>query len=199
MADTAILPDTRYEFAIKGDGLHFFLTDTELLLSDEGILYSYKGRSGLRPFSGLKGIRLQVLAAKPWMGVVELTFMRGASLFVYSKVQAGGGQERNQAFAAFIGDLHQRLSVDDKKRIVFRRGITPVRHWLVIACTFPFVAVLVVAIGMVLFGPVPLREALFPILAFAGFTAGFCGLIKTTWPGVYDPDDLPRDLLGPCA
>lgn len=199
MTDAVSRPETRYEFAIKGDGPHFFLTDAELILSDEGVSYSLKGRSGLRAFSGLKGVRLQLLAARPWMGVIELQFLRGPSLFVYSKIQAGGVQERNQAFAAFVRDLHQRLSPDDTKRIAFRRGISPVRHWLVIGCTMVFAALLVFLLGAGLAGKVSLKEVLFPLIGCGVFTAAFCGLIATTRPGIYDPDDLPRDLLGPYA
>lgn len=199
MTDAVSRPETRYEFAIKGDGPHVLLTDAELIVSDQGVSYALKGRSGLRAFSGLEAIRLQLLAARPWMGVIELKFVRGPSLFVYSKLQAGGVQERNKAFAAFVRDLHQRLSPDDRKRIAFRRGISPVRHWVVIGGTTVFAGVMVFLLGAALAGKVSLREILFPLIGCGVFTAGFCGLIATTRPGVYDPENLPRDLLGPYA
>lgn len=201
MAETSetFRPDTRYTFAIKAGGPIFLLTDTELGLSDEGISYSFKGRSGLRSFSALKSVRLQLLSPVDWMGLVELQFMRGASLFVYSKVQANGGQERNEAFAAFVKDLHRRLPSDDKKRIAFRRGISPARHWLVIGATAVFAAGLVFLLGMWLIYRISWTEILFPVIGSAVFTAGFYAQIKTLRPGTYDPENLPRDLLGPYA
>ncbi|MCV9963303.1 hypothetical protein OIU34_15445 [Pararhizobium sp. BT-229] len=196
MENSVSRPENRYEFAIKGNGPFFLLTDTELTLSDEGVSYRLKGRSGLRPFSGLKGIRLQLLSPRPsWMAVVELQFMRGEPLFVYSKVQTGQVRERNQAFAAFVRDLHQRLSADDRRRIAFRRGISPARHWLVIGCTAIFAALLLFLIGALLGGMVSLTEVLFPIIGCSVFVAGFCNLIMTTRPGTYEPDSLPDDLL----
>lgn len=199
MSDAVSRPETRYEFAIKGDGPIFVLTDSDLVLSDEGVSCSLKGRSGLRSFSGLSSVRLQLLSPRPWMAVVELQFMRGPSLFVYSKIQAGGVQERNHAFAAFVRDLHRRLSADDKKRIAFRHGISPARHWLVIGCTAVFAAVLVFLLGAAVVGKVSWGEIVYPAAGCGIFTAAFCGLIRTTRPGTYDPDSLPRDLLGPNA
>jgi hypothetical protein len=192
-------PDARYEFAIKGNGPIFFLTDSELVLSDEGVSYALKGRSGLRGFSALIGVRLQLLATSPWMGVAELQFMRGPSLFVYSKVQTGAVRERNQAFAAFVRDLHQRLSADDKKRIAFRRGISPVRHRILIGGTAIFAAPLVFLLGAAVVGRVSLEDVIFPLVGCAIFSAGFFGQIAMTRPGTYDPDNIPSDLLGPGA
>ena len=199
MGDAVSRPETRYEFAIKGDGPTFFLTDSELILSDEGVSYSLKGRSGLRAFSALKGVRLQLLAARPRMAVIELQFMRGPSLFVYSKVQAGQVRERNRAFAAFVRDLHQRLSADDKRRIAFRRGITPLRHRIVIGSTAIFAALLIFLLGGMVSGQFSLGEIVAPAAGCGVFIAGFYGLIATTRPGTYDPDHLPGDLLGPNA
>ncbi|EUB99687.1 hypothetical protein PMI07_005968 [Rhizobium sp. CF080] len=196
MENSVLRPENRYEFAIKGNGPFFLLTDAELILSDEGVSYALKGRSGLRPFSGLRGIRLQLLSPRPsWVAVIELQFMRGEPLFVYSKLQTGPVRERSQAFAAFVRDLHRRLSADDKKRIVFRRGISPARHRFVIGCTVIFAAPLLFLIGAVLVGKVSLTEVLFPMIGCGVFVAGFCNLIMMTRPGTYEPDDLPNDLL----
>jgi hypothetical protein len=199
MADAVSRPESRYEFAIKGDGPIFFLTDSELALSDEGVSYALKGRSGLRAFSGLTSVRLQLLSPRPWMAVAELQFMRRPSLFVYSKVQAGGTQERSQAFAAFVRDLHQRLSADDKKRIVFRRGISPARHLVLIGGVAVFAVSLIFLLGAAVGGHLSFGEMIGPAVGCAVLTAGFGGQIAMLRPGTYDPDNLPRDSLGPFA
>lgn len=205
MTDTpgAHCPDTRYTFAVRADGSIFSKTDTELVLSDEGIRYAFKGRSGLRSFAALKSIRLQMLSPKAWaadwMGVVELQFERRPSLLVYSKVEANGGEARDRDFAAFVKDLHRRLSADDKKRIAFRRGISTVRHWILIGATAVFAGMLGLTLGMWFVYRIPFGEVIAPLGGLALFTAGTIGQVKRLRPGTYDPDHLPRDLLGPSA
>lgn len=196
MESSASRPENRYELPIKGSGPFFRLTDAELVISDKGVSYALNGRSGLRPFAGLRHVRLQLLSPYPsWMAVLEMRFMRGEPLFVYSKVRAGQQQQRSEAFTAFVTDMHGRLSADDKKRIVFQRGISPARHRLVIGCTAIFAVVLVLLAGIALAGRASFTDVLVPMIGCSVFVAGFCNLIITTRPGAYDPDNIPDDLL----
>jgi hypothetical protein len=189
--------ETRFDLCVRGEGT--FLkkrVETELVLSHEGISYALDGRSGLRPYAGLKGIRLQLLSPKPWIALAQLDFVSGHPLFVYSHLpEDGTSPERDRAFAGFVVNLHRHLTPEDRARIAFRRGISPIRHKAVMACAAGFAAPGLFILLGVLDGRVPAAEAAWPIIGFGVFAVGIANMARTTWPGSYDPEHLPSDLV----
>lgn len=105
--------ETRYTLCVGDGAARFKLAETELTLSDEGIAYELDGRSGLRPFSKLAGVRLQALNGgprSPWETLTELTFTSGRPLFVHSSSPWGADDpQRDSVFISFVQDLHRRL------------------------------------------------------------------------------------------
>jgi hypothetical protein len=188
--------ETRYRLCVRTTNFPWKRTEVELGLSDAGIDYALDGRSGLRPYSGLTGIRLQLLSPRPWIGLVELRFAKGLPLFVDSQApDRAVGPERDRAYTDFVTELHRRLAPDDRRRIAFRRGISPMRHKIVIAGTAVMAAPLLVVLLLVLAGRAPIGDALWPLVGGGVLVAGFAGLARTTRPGSYDPERLPADLV----
>jgi hypothetical protein len=103
-------------------------------LTDEGIDYALDGRSSLRPYAGLKALRIQLFSpAAHLSALIQLDFIKGWPLVVHPSTLDGQIAEgRSRAFVAFVTNLHRRLTPQDRARIDFRRGFSPARH-LVIA------------------------------------------------------------------
>lgn len=122
--------EARYDLCIGQPGRFAKRSDATLRLTDEGIDYALDGRSGLRPYAGLKALRIQLFSPAPHLSaLIQLDFIKGWPLVVHSSTLDGQIAEgRSRAFVDFLADLHRRLSPQDRARIVFRRGFSPVRH-----------------------------------------------------------------------
>ncbi len=169
------------------------------MISDAGIDYAIDGRSGLRPFSGLRSIRIQLTSPVPHLSArVEFDFARGRPLFVYSHTADGEiSPAQSRVFVAFLLELHRRLGPQDRARIAFRSGVSPIRHKVLLVCSLVIAAPVVFVMGLALMGQVPIGKVIWPIIP-AGLLAA--GLIKASlWsrPATYQPDRLPEGLLPP--
>ena len=174
-------------------------TDATLSLTAEGIDYTLDNRSGLRPYAGLKAIRIELTSPEPHLAaLVQLDFARGWPLIVHSHTPAGDiSAERSHAFVAFVTELHRRLPPQDRARIVFRSGLPPIRHKTLIIGAVGFAAPALFLLWGVLAGRVPIGEAIWPVLGGGVFAAGFTKAAFWARPGTYSPDRLPDGLLPP--
>jgi hypothetical protein len=189
--------ETRFLLWISSAG-HALATpaETDLVLSDDGISYALDGRSGKRPYTGLTGIRLQLLSPTPWIVLAQLDFLKGRPLFVYSRRPGHEtSRERDRDFVGFIGDLHRRLTLEDRARVAFRRGLSPLRHKIIIVCAAIFAAMPLTLLGLALAGKASLSAMFWPLFSSGLLAAGMANLVRTTWPGSYDPEHLPSDLV----
>jgi len=191
--------EVRYELCIGQPGRFAKRSDATLRLTDDGIDYALEGRSGLRPFAGLRAVRIQLFSPAPHLSaLIQLDFIKGWPLVVHSSTLDGQiSEERSRRFVAFVADLHRRLTPQDRARIVFRRGFSPARH-LVIA-----VAAMVIAVPtfglllMALIGQVPIGTAVWPGIPGGLLAAGFLKLAFWSRPGSYEPERLPDGLRPP--
>lgn len=173
-------------------------TEAEIALSGHGISYALDGRAGERPYAGLTGIRLQLLSPSPWIARAELGFRSGRPLFVYSRYPGQDTtRERDRAFVGFVEALHRQLTPADRDRIAFRRGLSPTRHKIIMACAAIFIAMPLSLLGIAIAGKASLSEMAWALLSSGLLAAGMANLVRTTWPGRYDPEQLPRDLVPP--
>ncbi|WP_192643363.1 hypothetical protein [Bosea sp. OAE506] len=165
-------------------------------MTDEGIDYELDGRSGLRPYAGLKAVRIQLFSPAPNLSaLIQLDFIKGWPLVVHSSTLDGQIAEgRSRAFVDFLADLHRRLSPQDRARIVFRRGFSPIRHLVI---TIGAVVIAVPTFGLLLLalvGQVPIGKAIWPGIPGGLLAAGFLQLAFWSRPGSYDPERLPDGL-----
>lgn len=188
--------EARFDLCVRRRGSIFKRTLTTLVVSDEGIGYTLDGRSGLRPYAGLRSIRIQMTSPAPHLSaLVQLDFVRGWPLFVFSNTPAGGiSPEQNRVFVAFLAELHRRLGPDDRSRIAFRTGVSPARHLVLLVCSL-IVAVPVAGLLILgLFGQVPLGKLLLQGIPAALFAAALVRMALWSRPGRYEPDRLPEGL-----
>jgi hypothetical protein len=195
--------ETRYTLCVGNGAARLKLAETELTLSDEGIAYELDGRSGLRPFAKLLGVRLQAVHGgrrSPWEAMAELSFSGGRPLFVHSSSPWGADDpERDAIFVAFIEDLHRRLVAGGHGHVTFRRGIPEGRHRfligvaLVAAVLFGGAGLLVLHIG--LSGKAGFFEVAGPLFGLGAFGFWIFSTVTRTAPGTYDPRRLPPDVF----
>lgn len=195
--------ETRYTLCVGNGAAQFKLAEAELTLSDEGIAYELDGRSGLRLFAKLLGIRLQAVNGgprAPWEALAELTFSGGRPLFVHSSSPWGvDAPERDTVFIAFVEDLHRRLVAGGHGHVAFRRGIPERRHRvligvaLVAAVAFGGAGLLVLYIW--LSGKAGFLEIAGPLAGLGGFGFWIWKAVARTAPGNYDPGRLPREVF----
>lgn len=195
--------ETRYNLCVGDGAARLKLAEAELTLSDDGIAYELDGRSGLRPFVNLTGVRLQAVNGGPrsaWEASVELTFKAGRPLFVHSSGPWGADDaKRDTDFIAFIEDLHRRLVAGGHGDVAFRRGIPEGRHRflivvvLVAAVVFGGAGLLVLYAG--LSGRAGFFEVVGPLFGLGGFGFWIWNSVVRNAPGTYDPKHLPRDVF----
>lgn len=191
--------EARFDLCIGRAGRFAKRTESTLVLTEDGIDYQLDGRSGLRPYAGLKLIQIQMTLPEPHLAaLVELHFTRGWPLVVHSSTLDGGmSPQRSRSFVAFLVELHRRLGPQDRARIAFRSGVSRARHIVlsvgaaVIAAPFAFVLLLTLT------GRVPIAESIWPLVAGGALAAGFIKLAIWTTPGTYSPDRLPEGLQPP--
>ena len=202
-AEPAPSHETRYMLCVGNGAARLKLAEVELTLNDEGIAYELDGRSGLRPFDKLTGVRLQAVNGgprSPWEALAELTFSSGRPLFVHSSSPWGADDpKRDTVFAAFIEDLHRRLVAGGHGPIAFRRGIPEGRHRflivvaLIAAVVFGGAGLMVLYIG--LSGKAGFFEIIGPLIGVGGLGFWIWGSVVKSAPGTYDPRHLPRDVF----
>ena len=195
--------ETRYTLCVGNGAARLKLAEVELTLSDDGIAYELDGRSGLRPFGKLTGVRLQAVNGgprSPWEALAELTFSSGRPLFVHSSSPWGvDDPKRDSIFTAFIEDLHRRLVSGGHGPIAFRRGIPEGRHRflivvaLIAAVIFGGAGLMVLYIG--LSGKAGFFEIIGPLIGVGGLGFWIWGSVVKSAPGTYDPRHLPRDVF----
>jgi len=105
-------------------------------------------------------------------------------------------QERlDDAYAAFVGELHARIAENAPTGAVrFERGTNPFAYWP------GLVLYVLVALGLL---AVVMRALELHTLGAAAFIAAFVALLlwhganffRRNWPGTYRPDALPEQLL----
>lgn len=189
----------RFDLCVRRDGSILKRTPTTLVLSDAGIDYAIDGRSGLRPYSGLRSIRIQLTSPAPHLSArVQLDFARGRPLFVYSHTPEGEiSPEQSRVFVAFLTELHRRLGPQDRARIDFRSGVSPIRHKLLLACSLVIAVPVVVMLVLALFGQVPIGKVVWPLVPGGLLAAGLVKAALWSRPGTYEPDRLPEGLMRP--
>jgi hypothetical protein len=195
--------ETRYQLCVSNGTARFKLADTELALSDEGIAYALDGRSGLRRFTDLRGVRLQAVnqgQRAPWEALAELSFAAGLPLIVHSNGPWGGDdRQRDKSFVAFVEDLHRRLVAGGHGQVAFRRGIPEGRHGFLIAVALVAAVVFGGAGLMVLYiflsGKARFLEVAGPLGGLFGFGYWIWISVARSAPGSYDPRHLPRDVF----
>lgn len=195
--------ETRYTLCVGNGAARLKLAETDLTLSEEGIAYELDGRSGLRPFAGLTGVRLQSINGgprSPWEALAELTFSAGRPLFVHSSSPWGvDDPQRDTVFVAFVEDLHRRLVAGGHGHVAFRRGIPEGRHRfligiaLIAAVIFGGAGLLVLHIW--LSGKAGFLEVAGPLFGLGGFGFWIWSSVVRSAPGSYDPHHLPRDVF----
>ncbi len=203
MEPAANKPEAHFDLAISDGGMRFKLAEARLTLTDEGIDYTLDGRTGLRPFSNLRSVRMQAVHGgknSPWEAMVELSFASGKPLVVHSASPWGGDDPaRDPVFIAFVEELHRRIPAQDAARIRFLRGASEGRHKVMEAVWIVFLAVFGGAGALILYktldGTIPVLEMLFPVAGLVGFGFWIHQSIEKAKPGVYRPDALPRDLF----
>jgi hypothetical protein len=196
-------PDARYRLCVGNGSVRLKQAETELTLSGEGIAYELDGRSGLRSFADLRGVRLQAVNGgprSPWEAMAELSFASGRPLFVYSSSPWGvDDPARDEIFIAFIQDLHRRLVAGSHAHVSFRRGIPETRHRFMIvvamiaAIVFGGAGIMVLYIG--LSGKAGFFEIVGPLFGLGAFGIWIWRSVERTAPGHYDPRQLPRDVF----
>ncbi|MCR4523693.1 MULTISPECIES: hypothetical protein [Bosea] len=202
-AEPAPSTETRHTLCVGDGAARLKLAETELTLSDEGIAYELDGRSGLRSFDKLTGVRLQAVNGgprSPWEALAELTFTSGRPLFVHSSSPWGvDDPQRDTTFIAFIEDLHRRLVAGSHGHVAFRRGIPEKRHRflivvaLIAAVVFGGAGLMVLYIG--LSGKAGFFEVIGPLIGVGGLGFWILASVVKTAPGTYDPRHLPRDVF----
>lgn len=192
--------EARFDLCVRRDGSVLKRTPTTLVISDAGIDYAIDGRSGLRPYSGLRSIRIQLTSPAPHLSArAQLDFARGRPLFVYSHTPGGEiSPEQSRVFVAFLMELHYRLGPQDRARIAFRSGVSPIRHKVLLVCSLVIAAPVVFLLGLALVGQVPLGKVIWPIIPGGLLAAGLIKAALWSRPGSYSPGQLP-DGLGPRA
>lgn len=195
--------EMRYTLCVGDGAARLKVAEAELTLTDEGIAYELDGRSGLRSFAKLTGVRLQAVNGgprSPWEALAELTFSSGRPLFVHSSGPWGvDDPQRDTVFIAFVEDLHRRLVAGGSAHITFRRGIPEGRHRFLIAVAliaaviFGGAGLLVLYIG--LSGKAGFFEIVGPLIGLGGFGFWIWGSVARSAPGSYDPSHLPRDVF----
>lgn len=203
MEPAATKPEAHFDLAISDGGMRFKLAEARLTLTDEGIDYTLDARTGLRPFSNLRSVRMQAVHGgknSPWEAMVELSFASGKQLVVHSAAPWGGDDPaRDPVFIAFVEELHRRIPLQDAARIRFLRGVTEGRHRAMKIVGVVFLIVFGGAGALILFktldGTIPVLEVFLPLLGLLGFGAWIYHAIEKSRPGIYRPDALPRDLF----
>lgn len=188
--------EAHYDLCIGKPGWFAKRSDATLRLTDEGIDYALDGRSGLRPYAGLNAVRIQLSSPAPHLSaLIQLDFTKGWPLIVHSTTLDGLiAEERSRAFVDFVADLHRRLSPQDRARIVFRRGFSPVRHLVIMIGAVVIAAPTFGLLLLALVGQVPIGKAIWPGIPGALLAAGFLKLAFWSRPGSYDPERLPDGL-----
>lgn len=191
--------EARFDLCVRRDGSVLKRALTTLVVSDAGIDYAVDGRSGLRPYSGLRSIRIQLTSPAPHLSArVQLDFARGRPLFVYSHTPDGAiSAEQSRVFVAFLMELHRRLGPQDRARIAFRSGVSPIRHKVLLVCSLVIAAPVVFLLVLALMGQVPIGKVIWPIIPGGLLAAGFIKAALWSRPGTYEPDRLPEGLLPP--
>ena len=108
--------ETRYTLCVGDGAARLKLAETELTLADEGIAYELDGRSGLRAFAKLTGVRLQAVNGgprSPWEALAELTFSSGRPLFVHSS-SPWGIDDPKARYSLYC--LHRRPAPSPRRR-----------------------------------------------------------------------------------
>ncbi|MCO5093412.1 hypothetical protein [Bosea sp. (in: a-proteobacteria)] len=195
--------EMRYQLCVGDGTARLKLAETELTLSDEGIAYALDGRSGLRRFADLRGMRLQAVNGgprAPWEALAELTFAAGRPLCVHSNGPWGKDDpQRDKAFIAFVEDLHRRLVTGGHDHVAFRRGIPEGRHNFLIGVALVAGVVFGGAGLMVLYiwlsGKARFLEVAGPLGGLGGFGFWIWNSVARSAPGTYDPRHLPRDVF----
>lgn len=191
--------EARFDLCIGGVGRFQKRPEATLVLTGEGIDYRLGNRSGLRPYAGLKAIRIQMTSPAPHLSaLVQLEFARGWPLVVHSHTPDGDiSPERSRRFVAFLAELHRRLAPQDRARIAFRSGVSPIRHLVMSVAALAIAAPVLFLLLLALVGRVPIGQAIWPLLAGGMLAAGFVKAAFWCRPGTYDPGRLPDGLLPP--
>lgn len=202
-AEPAPSNEMRYTLCVGDGAARLKLAEAELTVSDEGIAYELDGRSGLRPFAKLTGVRLQSVNGgprSPWEALAELTFSSGRPLFVHSSSPWGvDDPQRDTVFIAFVEDLHKRLVAGGHGHVAFRRGIPEGRHRflivvaLIAGVVFGGAGLMVLYIG--LSGKAGFFEVIGPFMGVGGLGFWIWSSVVKSAPGTYDPRHLPRKVF----
>jgi hypothetical protein len=196
-------PEAHFDLAIGDGGMRFKLAEGRLALTGEGLGYELDGLSELRLYQDLRSVRIQSVQTSkngPPEARIELVFENGKPLVVHSSSPWGADDPaRDPVFIAFVEDLHRRIPPADAARIRFLRGASETQHQVLMGAFTLLLVLLCIAGTMILYkalqGAVPFMEATLPLLGLAGLCFWIYRMAEKNRPGVYRPDELPRDLF----
>ena len=203
MEPAANEPEAHFDLAISDGGMRFKLAEARLTLTGEGIGYELDGVSEPRSYQDLRSVRIQSVQTNksgPSEARAELAFERGKPLVVHSSSPWGADDPaRDPVFIAFVEELHRRIPPADAARIRFLRGASESQHQVLLGAFTLLLVALCIAGTIILYkalqGKVPFMEALLPLLGLAGLCFWIYRMAERNRPGVYLPDELPRDLF----
>ena len=192
-------PDrTHALFLREGAGRFFWKLDDEgISLSGHVVRWSHDGMARERSFGDIALIHLQIghVHKSGDVGTCRIAFRDGLVLTIYSNNARGyADEERAQAYAAFVRDLHARLAELAPQTIDYRAGNSENRHlfgivMLVIAGLF------FVGLPLVLFLLLRSWEVFGILGAGIAFVWPVLRVLQRSAPRTYSPRHVPDDLL----
>ena len=166
-------------------------------LAPDAIEWEAGTRRGRLPYADIRRVRLSFRprSMQTHRFVAEIWPARGGRLRLASSSPRGIAEyeAHDAAYAAFLGDLHQRLAAA-QSAASFECGLSPLRYWpgvaIFAAVSLMLAALIVRALATANRSAVLLLGALFAIFLWQGGV-----FFQRNRPRRYSPASPPRDLL----
>ena len=166
-------------------------------LTGEGLVYQAGRRAGVVPFRDIRRIRLSFMPAsmQSRRNVTEIWADGAPKLQVVSSTWKSMMEQVRQDsdYAAFLAELHRRVAASGA-RPVYQRGSAPLLYWPGLVL-FAAVGLSLAALTVRGLQSGTIAGALFVLLFLLLFLWQGGNFLRRNKPGVYRPDDLPRDLV----
>ncbi len=174
--------------------INLFKKEQEFTLTDNSIIVKSKNDSKSILLSTIKKINLQHVpgfrgAPEQYLCTIKYNHNKKIRFGNQSIVKAATFEDRRESYTKFVKELHLKL---EKKNIPFEKGS---------GIYFPFLALYIIALTAFLFLSFygftndKFNVGIVMSLAFIGFGVIGKNFLKALKKGVYNPKEIPEDLL----
>lgn len=197
--EVCTFPDRHYPLVLReGAGRFYWKLDNEgVTISGDLLRWEHDGATRERHFSEIASVHLQLghVHKSGDIGTCQIIFRDRLILTLQSTDARGFADEgRAQNYAAFVRDLHARLSALGPKDIRYKAGNSERRHLIGMA-VLAIAGLFFVGLPLAFFIYVRSWEAFGILGAGVAFVWPFARVLQRNSPRDYPPSHVPDDLL----